>query len=94
MRIIALVIHRQCKELEETIRINKENGFMRQVQKESNMLRSIAKNKLLPELAELRNTVNKKSAEAVIMEYPDLSDIIEHLEDIEKEATAWISSNQ
>lgn len=91
---MADVSYRQCKELEETIRINKENGFMRQVQKESNMLRSIAKNKLLPELAELRNTVNKKSAEAVIMEYPDLSDIIEHLEDIEKEATAWISSNQ
>ena len=58
------------------------------------MLRSIAKNKLLPELAELRNTVNKKSAEAVIMEYPDLSDIIEHLEDIKKEAAAWVSSNQ
>lgn len=63
---------------------------MRQVQKESNMLRSIAKSKLLPEFSELRNTVNKKSAEAVIMEYPDLSDIIEHFEDIEKEAAAWI----
>ena len=59
---------------------------MRQVQKESNMLRSIAKSKLLPELSELRSTVNKKSAEAVIMEYPDLSDIIEHFEDI------WTSS--
>lgn len=91
---MADVSYRQCKELEETIRINKSNGFMRQVQKESNMLRSIAKNKLLPELVELRNTVNKKSAEAVIMEYPDLSDIIEHLEDIEKEAASWISSNQ
>lgn len=54
------------------------------------MLRSIAKSKLLPELSELRNTVSKKSAEAVIMEYPDLSDIIEHFEDIEKEAAAWI----
>ena len=63
---------------------------MRQVQKESNMLRSIAKSKLLPELSELRSAVNKKSAEAVIMEYPDLSDIIEHFEDIEKEAAAWI----
>lgn len=86
---MADISYRQCKELGETIAINRTNGFMRQVQKEENMRQGIAQRKLLPELAELRKVVEKKGAEAVMMEYPDLVPIIEHLEEIEQEAKQW-----
>ena len=81
--------YRQCKELLETISINQKNEFFRQVEKETNMLKTIAKTKLLPELDELKNVIEKKGAEAVMMQYPDLTEIIENFEEIEKEAKRW-----
>ena len=81
--------YRQCKELLETISINQKNEFFRQVEKETNMLRTIAKTKLLPELDELRNVIEKKGTEAVMMQYPDLTEIIENFDKIEKEAQRW-----
>ena len=47
---MANILYRQTKEIVETIGINKERGLMRQVQKENNMLQTIIKQKLTPEL--------------------------------------------
>lgn len=86
---MADVSYRQAKELTETIKINEERGLMRQVEKEQHMLWSIVKKKLIPELEELKNVINKKGVTAVITEYPDLAHIIENMNEIEKEVAVW-----
>ena len=86
---MANISYRQVCELAETIAINKQRGLFRQVQKEEHMLKHIAKTKLIPELDELKNVLDKKGYEAIVMEYPDLKDIIENLDEIYKEALSW-----
>lgn len=86
---MADVSYRQAKELCETITINKERGHMRQVQKELNMLYTITKNKLIPELDELKNMINKKDINSILMEYPDLKEIVENYDSIYEEALKW-----
>jgi len=81
--------YRQAKELEETININYKRGLLRQVQKELNMLKHIIKNKLKPEMDELKNVLDEKGTITVIQKYPDLIDIIENMEDIYKEMDKW-----
>ena len=54
------------------------------------MLHHITKVKLIPELDELRNVIERKGVQAVLMEYPDLKDVVENLEDIYKETELWL----
>ena len=86
---MANISYRQTKELYSNIKLNKQNGFMRQVQKENNMLQTIIRNKLEPELEELKNMIAKKGTNSILMEYPDLKYIIEIMIDIEKEIEEW-----
>ena len=86
---MADVSYRQAKELVETININKNRGLMRQVQKESHMLQTIINQKLMPELTELRNVIEKEGAITIMKKYPDLQNIIEHNSDIYKEIEQW-----
>lgn len=86
---MANISYRQTKELAETIELNKKNGFLKQVQKETHMLQTIIKQKLEQELNELKIMVDKKGANAILMEYPDLQYIIENMNKIEKEITLW-----
>lgn len=86
---MANISYRQTKELVETISINKQRGLKRQVQKENNMLQTIIRTKLIPELDELKNMLNKKGTTAILMEYPDLQFIVENIEEIYKEIEAW-----
>ncbi|HEY5587753.1 MAG TPA: hypothetical protein VIK86_02220, partial [Candidatus Paceibacterota bacterium] len=86
---MANISYRQTKELVETININKDRGLMRQAQKEINMLNTLIDKKLLPELGELKNVVNKKGTEFIFMEYPDLQDIVQNLDSIYQEVEAW-----
>lgn len=88
---MADVSYRQAKELSETIEINRNRGLVKWVEKETNMLHNIVKTKLIPELDELKNVINKKGVQAVMMEYPDLKDIVENLEEIYKEAEQWLT---
>lgn len=88
---MADVSYRQSKELTETIEINKHRGHLRQVQKEMNMLQTIVKQKLVPELDELKNMITKKGVQAILQEYPDLQYIIENLDTIYQEVEIWKS---
>lgn len=88
---MADVSFRQTQELVETIHINKSRGHLRQAQKEVNMLNTIISNKLLPELNELKVMITKKGVLPVLEEYPDLKDIIENLDAIYEDVSAWKS---
>ena len=86
---MADISYRQCKELTETIAINKKNGFIKQVQKETGMRQKIAVNRLIPQMNELRRMVDTKGLEYVLQNYPDLKDIVENYDEIYKEAVEW-----
>ena len=91
---MADVSYRQCKELQESIRINNERGHKRQVQKEQNMLFNIASNRLAPELVDLKAVISRDGLESVFTLHPELKDIIENMEEIEKEVAVWTSKIQ
>lgn len=90
---MADVSYRQCRELSETIAINKKNGFIRQVQKEHNMLIKIITSKLEPELDELQDAVKKHGYEEVCIRHPEISEIIENYDSILKEVLEWKTMN-
>ncbi|WPC42391.1 tyrosine-type recombinase/integrase [Clostridium sp. JS66] len=85
------VSYRQGKELLKTITINIERGHRKQVQKELNMLKMITTQKIIPELNELEKELLKKGAQRILLEYPDLVEIVENFDSIYKEVKSWIN---
>lgn len=90
---MADVTYRQCKELQETININKERGHMRQVEKETNMLYTITKKRLIPELEDLKAVIKRDGFESVYEIHPEVQPIVENMDTIEKEAITWSTKN-
>lgn len=90
---MADVTYRQCKELQETININKERGHMRQVEKETNMLYTITKKRLIPELEDLKAVIKRDGFESVYEIHPEVQPIVENIDTIEKEAITWSTKN-
>lgn len=82
--------YQMAKESEEAFIYNKENGFLKQAQKELNKLQRRAKDKLIPELGELKVVINKKGIDDVISEYPTLLNIVFNLDSIYKEIDKWL----
>ena len=87
------ITYRQCKELQETININRARGHMRQVEKETNMLYNIAKTRLLPELEDLKSVIERDGFESVYEMHPEVQPIVENMDTIEKEAITWSTKN-
>ncbi|MFL0246572.1 tyrosine-type recombinase/integrase [Candidatus Clostridium stratigraminis] len=88
------VSYRQGKELVETITSNAKRGHKKQVQKELNMLKTIINQKIIPELDELKKEINKRGAQSILTDYPDLAEIIENFEEIYKEVEMWTNLKQ
>jgi integrase len=89
---MADVSYRQVRECEETFLYNKENGFKKAAQKELNKLQRRVKEKLIPELDELKKVIERKGVNAVLEEYPDLFEVIENMDKIyNKEIKKWQS---
>lgn len=85
------VSYRKGKELVETITLNIKRGHKKQVQKELNMLKIIITQKIIPELDELKKELVKKGSQKILLEYPDLVEIVENFDSIYKEVKAWIN---
>lgn len=90
---MANVSYRQAQELLEGLQLNKKRGFMRQAYKEALMLRSVAAQKLIPELAELQKELRRKNADRLIKEYPDLEYIVNNIGTIQEAAEQWKDYN-
>ena len=82
--------YKMAKECEEAFLYNKKSGFLKQAQKELNKLQRRVKDKLIPELDELKIVINKKGSDAVISEYPILLEIILNLDSIYEESEKWL----
>lgn len=79
------VSYRQFKELKDSIRVNTSNGHIRQAQKEANMLHTVIKGKLEPQMIDLKEKLNQFGYEHIVGQHPELSDIIVNMPEIEKE---------
>ena len=86
---MADISYRQAKELTDSIRINKERGLLRQVQKDQNTLLTIIRKKLIPEIDELKYMINTKGLEFVYQNHPEVQPIAENLEAIERNIQEW-----
>lgn len=65
------------------------NGFKRQAEKEKSKISFLIKNRLLPEIEELEKVLSEKGKAYLITKYPNVSAVIEHLDDIKKDIQKW-----
>lgn len=79
------------KTLQETYTTMKENNHIRAAQKELNKLKDLCRKRLIPELDELDNELQRKGETFIVEKYPTLRDIIKNKEDIRKEVTLWMN---
>ena len=89
---MADISYNKCKNLEKTFSYNKENGFVKQAQREKNKLVYVAKNSLHPELEQLKSQISKKGSEWIKEKYPNLISIIDNLELIERDVKLWMET--
>lgn len=78
----------------EIIEYNKDNGFRKAAQKETNKIKYVVEQSLVPELDELKNEINRRGKETIIEEYPQLTEIINDFDRIYEEACLWIQEKQ
>lgn len=53
-------------------------------------LKSIVRNRLIPELNELKREIDKKGFEAVVQQYPSIMEIAANTNSIEEEIEIWL----
>lgn len=86
---MADISYKQCKDLEKTLNHNKKNGFLVEAEKQCYMLKTIAEKKLLLELEELENVVDKKGLDFITNNFPKLLPILDDIDNIKKEIEKW-----
>lgn len=86
---MADISYSQIKNLCEAIKINRERGCIKQVQKNVNMVQSIVRNKLEPQIAELKRVIEEKGLSYVLERHPQMIDIVVNLDSIQKEIEEW-----
>ena len=87
---MADITYNKCKTILKTIKHNKDNGFIRQSEKEQNKLNHVVKSHLLPELKQLKEEVMKKGEVWIKEKYPQITSIIDNYDAILKEVDSWI----
>jgi len=77
----------------EVIRIieyNKENGFLRQVEREMKKLKSIIILELMPELDDLKLQIQKQTETEILRRHPEIENIVRNMDSIYLEIKKWI----
>lgn len=86
---MADISYRQAKELVENIECNKSRGCIKQAQKSLNMLNTLLNQKLIPQIGQLKDSINKRGASSVIEKHPNMEYLIINLDSVEKEIEKW-----
>lgn len=84
--------YQQANDLSKSIAINTEHGFLCQAEKERNMLYTLTKQKLIPELESLQKYINRDGVDAIVSQYPNLAYIAGNLDFVYREAIEWTKS--
>lgn len=86
---MADISYRQAKELVENIECNKSRGCIKQAQKSLNMLNTLLNQKLIPQIGQLKDSINKRGTSSVIEKHPNMEYLIINLDSVEKEIEKW-----
>ena len=70
--------------------LNAGVGRRAAAQKEQGKAKAIARNKLIPEIRELKKELARQGEESVLAQHPGLRPIVDNLPDIEREVSAWL----
>lgn len=84
------VSYTNFKTLQKSYETNLKNGYERAADKELQKLKSIVRNRLIPELNELKREIDKKGFEAVVQQYPSIMEIAANTNSIEEEIEIWL----
>ncbi len=66
-------------------------AYPKQIQKNLNMLYSLATKKLMPEINDLKRAVSEQGAEHVFQAHPEIVNIVENMDAVEREVAEWTS---
>lgn len=83
------ISYRKATELLYSIKLNTDNRFKKQAQKDKNMLHTVIIKQLEPELIELKNELKKRSVDEIYIEYPNIVHIVENLDKVKLEVAEW-----
>lgn len=83
------VSYSDFKASKEIYEYNRKNGFNRQAEKEKKKVQFILNNRLIPELDELDRILDEHSKESVMALHPNMTYIVENLEEIRKDIKEW-----
>lgn len=83
------ITYKEFQNLLITMKHNETNGFKRQAEHEKRKLSFIVKDRLLPELKQLKEQLETKGLEAIRNEHPNIISVIDNYDSIYKEANLW-----
>ena len=78
------------KTIQNTYESNKNQGFTRAAEFELTKIKTLCRNRLLPELEQLDEVIQKNGKDAIIEKHPELTEIIEGRDKIREEIKLWI----
>lgn len=73
------------------INYNKENGFTRAAEKETNKLKWITEKGLLPELDDLKKEIGNKGADIIKSKHPQISWFVDNINEVYEEVAQWLA---
>ena len=82
------------KDLQISIKHNTQINRTRQVEKDKNMLQTIIRKRLIPELESLKSHLDNEGRDSILNSYPELLFIVDNLDAIMKEVQEWITEKQ
>ena len=86
---MAPITYKKCNELKQIVEFNKQEGYLREAEKEGYKLKYVIENELELDIKELESEIKKKGEDAIISMHPNLKDFVNNLENIKKEIKTW-----
>lgn len=86
---MAVDSYKDFKTLQETFKLNDQNGFELQASRELQKLKAILRTRLVPELEAMTKRINNFGLEKVLTDYPQLKEIIDNYDTIQEEIKTW-----
>lgn len=90
---MADVSYSDFKATKEIYEYNRDNGFMRQAEKEKSKIKFIILNRLAPEIQELEKELKNRGNVEIIKLHPNIEKVISDLSKIKEEIDAWNCQN-
>lgn len=78
---------------QETFEAMRSTGKTKAAQKELNKIKELCRRRLLTELKELREELDKQGRDTICIKYPTWSEIIARQDEIEKEVSEWMNKS-